>query len=149
MTHCLPSCEKRFKNELLLARRSRTRTSSASTTSAKSTASSTSRCRTSRATTSRRCCARRQVAGRRALRIARQIAAGLQAAHEAGVVHRDLKPANIMIGADDLALIMDFGISASADEATAAGSSARSNTWRRNRARARPRTGAPTSMRSG
>src|SRR2546422_7433401 len=53
----------------------------------------------------------------RALRLARQIAAGLKAAHDAGVVHRDLKPANIMIGADDLALIMDFGISASTDEA--------------------------------
>jgi serine/threonine protein kinase/tetratricopeptide (TPR) repeat protein len=45
-----------------------------------------------------------------ALHIARQIAAGLQAAHSAGVVHRDLKPANIMIDADDRALIMDFGI---------------------------------------
>jgi hypothetical protein len=54
----------------------------------------------------------------RVLALARQIAGGLQAAHDAGVVHRDLKPANIMIGADDLALIMDFGISASADEAS-------------------------------
>src|SRR2546426_6134403 len=52
----------------------------------------------------------------RALHLARQIAAGLEAAHEAGVVHRDLKPPNIMVGADDLALIMDFGISASRDE---------------------------------
>ena len=54
----------------------------------------------------------------RALPLAREIAAGLQAAHEAGVVHRDLKPANIMVtGGDDdrHALIMDFGISASAD----------------------------------
>jgi tetratricopeptide (TPR) repeat protein len=57
----------------------------------------------------------------RALRIARQIAGGLQAAHDAGVVHRDLKPPNIMIGgaADgEQALIMDFGISASTDAAT-------------------------------
>jgi tetratricopeptide (TPR) repeat protein/predicted Ser/Thr protein kinase len=52
----------------------------------------------------------------RALHLARQIVAGLEAAHEAGVVHRDLKPPNIMVGADDLALIMDFGISASRDE---------------------------------
>src|SRR2546425_3366049 len=52
----------------------------------------------------------------RALHLARQVAAGLEAAHEASVVHRDLKPPNIMVGADDLALIMDFGISASRDE---------------------------------
>jgi len=57
----------------------------------------------------------------RALRLARQVAGGLEAAHEAGVVHRDLKPPNIMIGAagdDEQALIMDFGISASADAVT-------------------------------
>ena len=45
-----------------------------------------------------------------ALGIARQIASGLQAAHEAGVVHRDLKPANIMIDGAGHALILDFGI---------------------------------------
>ena len=44
-----------------------------------------------------------------ALPFARDVAAGLAAAHEAGVVHRDLKPANIMIDAER-ALIMDFGI---------------------------------------
>jgi tetratricopeptide (TPR) repeat protein len=57
----------------------------------------------------------------RALNLARQIASGLEAAHEAGVVHRDLKPPNIMIGADDQALIMDFGISASTSEAASGG----------------------------
>ena len=50
----------------------------------------------------------------RALTIARQVASGLAAAHDAGVIHRDLKPANIMIEADDQrALIMDFGIARS------------------------------------
>lgn len=50
---------------------------------------------------------------RRVMRIARQVASGLAAAHEAGVVHRDLKPANIMIQATGEALIMDFGIALS------------------------------------
>lgn len=46
----------------------------------------------------------------RVLPLARQIASGLEAAHDAGVVHRDLKPANIMVDTDGNALIMDFGI---------------------------------------
>ena len=46
----------------------------------------------------------------RALSFARQIAAGLSAAHEVGIVHRDLKPANILIDEDDHATIVDFGI---------------------------------------
>ena len=50
----------------------------------------------------------------RVVRLARQIAAGLRAAHDEGVVHRDLKPGNIMIGAADHAQIMDFGIARSA-----------------------------------
>ncbi len=49
----------------------------------------------------------------RALAIAREIAAGLAAAHDAGVVHRDLKPENIMIEGEHSAQIMDFGISRS------------------------------------
>ena len=45
-----------------------------------------------------------------ALDIGRQIADGLQAAHEKGVVHRDIKPANVMVDAKGRATIMDFGL---------------------------------------
>jgi serine/threonine-protein kinase len=48
--------------------------------------------------------------GDKAVEIARQICAGLAAAHENGVLHRDLKPANVMIDGRGKARIFDFGL---------------------------------------
>ncbi len=60
----------------------------------------------------------------RVMKIARSVASGLLAAHEAGVVHRDLKPANIMVNADGEGLVMDFGVARSTEGADAPGAAA-------------------------
>ena len=56
-----------------------------------------------------------------ALSLARQIAAGMAAAHDAGVIHRDLKPENVIVNRDGQALIMDFGIAHSSAAGAAGG----------------------------
>jgi serine/threonine-protein kinase len=53
----------------------------------------------------------------RAMDVVAQVAAGLQAAHSAGLIHRDIKPANILFTSDGTARITDFGIAHAAGSA--------------------------------
>lgn len=56
----------------------------------------------------------RPMSPRRATKIAKQIASGLAAAHDAEVIHRDVKPENVLVtdpnGPDEQAKLLDFGI---------------------------------------
>jgi eukaryotic-like serine/threonine-protein kinase len=52
----------------------------------------------------------------RLLRVFRQTAEGLKAAHDQGVTHRDLKPQNIMLDASDRVYVTDFGMAKSSEQ---------------------------------
>lgn len=53
-----------------------------------------------------------------ALRVASDVASGLAAAHEVGVIHRDVKPENIMIDRSGRSKVLDFGVARLVDHST-------------------------------
>jgi len=53
---------------------------------------------------------KRSISQKQAIEVTIQIADGLAAAHEKGIVHRDIKPENIMMRKDGIVQIMDFGL---------------------------------------
>jgi serine/threonine-protein kinase len=61
-----------------------------------------------------------------ALPIAKQIAEGLEVAHEQGIIHRDLKPANVKITSDGRVKVLDFGL-AKLTESSASSAAAGTN----------------------
>ena len=65
----------------------------------------------------------------RAVGIIDQVASALQAAHDINLVHRDVKPSNILVGKDDFAYLIDFGIARAAGQSGLTSASSVIGTW--------------------
>ena len=65
----------------------------------------------------------------RAVSIVEQIASALHSAHEAGLVHRDVKPSNILLGDNDFAYLIDFGIARGAGDTALTSANTTMGTW--------------------
>jgi tRNA A-37 threonylcarbamoyl transferase component Bud32 len=60
--------------------------------------------------------ATKQPSWQQVVAVFRQVADGLAAVHEAGLVHRDVKPSNVLIGDDGRVRVLDLGLAAAGDE---------------------------------
>lgn len=65
------------------------------------------------------------VSGRLFLKVARQVAAGVAAAHRAGIAHRDIKSANVILEENEEVRILDFGLARRFDPSRTAAPTAR------------------------
>jgi serine/threonine protein kinase len=65
----------------------------------------------------------------RAVAIIEQVAQAVHAAHRVGLVHRDIKPSNVLLGDNDFAYLIDFGIARAAGETGLTSTGATIGTW--------------------
>ena len=69
------------------------------------------------------------MATERAVRVIEQLAAALDAAHEASLVHRDVKPSNALVTAQDFVYLIDFGIAHNASDTKLTRTGSTVGTW--------------------